>query len=142
MTLPIRSKVRNRNIKYLKNMNKVNTVRKIKFNQFVDDRGALVAIEGGQTIPFEIKRILYLREMQINAKSELQHPNKNSDCVFVVLRGACTVKIEDVYGEAQTYLLDKQNEGLYVPSMLRKEVCDFKKGTVLMVISNEFASGE
>ena len=41
-------------------MYNINKVKMLEFSEKGDERGRLVIIEGGQDIPFEVKRVFYI----------------------------------------------------------------------------------
>ncbi|MCX2717885.1 FdtA/QdtA family cupin domain-containing protein [Helicobacter sp. MIT 21-1697] len=106
----------------------------IDFVDFSDEKGSLVACEYQKNCPFEIKRVFYIFDVNPNAVRG-RHANKDSEFLFVALNGSCKVKIDD--GKSQEILtLNNPKQGLYVGKMLWKEMFDFSKGCVLLVISN------
>ncbi|TLD88461.1 WxcM-like domain-containing protein [Helicobacter sp. MIT 03-1614] len=106
----------------------------IDFVDFSDEKGSLVACEYQKNCPFEIKRVFYIFDVNPSAVRG-RHANTDSEFLFVALSGSCKVKIDD--GKSQKVLtLDSPKQGLYVGKMLWKEMFDFSKGCVLLVMSN------
>lgn len=111
-------------------------VREIFFPQLGDERGALIVIEGGSGIPFEIQRVFYIcgtKPGVIRGK----HANKKSRFVLINVAGKSKVKIKDGTGEEQIFALNQPHQGLYIPSMVWKEMYDFSEDSVLLVLSDE-----
>ena len=106
----------------------------IKFQNLSDDRGDLVAIEGGQNIPFEIKRVFYICNSD-NTVVRGQHANRESDFVLINVSGCSKVRLTDGT-EEMTVNLDSPMVGVYVPKMIWKEMYDFSEDSVLVVLAS------
>ena len=65
-----------------------------------------------------------------------QHANKNSKFFFINARGSVKIKVDDGK-RAKEYILAKPYEALYVPEMLWKDMYDFSKDSVLLVLSDK-----
>ena len=106
----------------------------IDFNVFLDKDSALVPFQNNANCPFEIKRVFYIFDVNPNAIRG-RHANRDSEFLFVALNGSCKIKIDN--GKIQeTLILNNPKQGLYVGKMLWKEMFDFSKGCVLLVMSN------
>ena len=66
----------------------------IHFKDLGDERGKLVVIEGGEAIPFEIKRVFYIYESDATVVRG-QHANRESKFVLVNVAGKSKVRITD-----------------------------------------------
>lgn len=106
----------------------------IKFKQLGDERGQLVVVEGEKDIPFEIARVFYI----YGSDSEVirgKHANKNSEFILINVSGTSKVKID--YGNSSEIVeLNEPHIGVYIPKMVWKEMYDFSKDSVLLVLSN------
>lgn len=110
-------------------------VKEIQFRVNGDDRGKLVVAEGMKDIPFNIARVFYI--YGADAKSIRGcHANRKSEFVFINVCGTSKVKIMDGKYEKQ-YFLNKPYKGVYLPAMVWKEMYDFSKDAVLLVLSSE-----
>lgn len=107
----------------------------IDFQEFGDDRGKLVAIEGSKTIPFDIKRIFYIYGAESTAVRG-QHANKESNFVLINISGKCKVKLFDGVEEI-IMVLDKPNIGLYIPKMIWKDMYDFSEDSILLCLASK-----
>jgi len=116
-------------------MSKLTKCEVISFDNKSDNRGNLVVIENNQNIPFEIKRIFYISNV-INDKTRGNHANIHSEFIMICLQGQCKVKITDG-SSSQVFILNNKCEGLYIPSMLWKEMYEFSSDAILLVLSNE-----
>ena len=108
----------------------------INFPQKGDDRGHLVIIEGNIDVPFEIKRVFYIYGSDKDVVRG-KHANRKSEFVLINVSGKSKVKVDDGLGNVHTYDLDRPHMGIYLPTMVWKEMYDFSKDSVLLVLSNE-----
>ena len=109
--------------------------RIIKFNQKGDDRGHLVIVEGLVDIPFEIKRIFYIYGSDSHVIRG-NHANRKSEFVLINVSGQSKVKVDD--GRSTEIIeLNEPHMGIYLPSMLWKEMYDFSEDSVLLVLASE-----
>lgn len=106
-----------------------------EFNEMGDERGNLVVIEGNEDVPFEIKRIFYMYGTN-GDWIRGQHANRKSDFVLVNVAGRSKVKIDDGFSTAIVEL-NKPRMGIYIPRMIWKEMYDFSKDSIMLVLSNE-----
>lgn len=100
-----------------------------------DDRGKLVAVEGGSNCPFEIRRAFYIFGTQGDARRGC-HANRKSQFLMVSLRGSCKVEISDG-NEKEIVLLDSPTKALWLDKMLWKEMFDFSEDAVLLILSDQ-----
>ena len=106
----------------------------LQFGDLCDERGKLVVIEGGQSIPFDIKRIFYIYESDATVVRG-QHANRNSEFVLVNVAGQSKVRITDGTEEFVVEL-NKPMMGVYIPQMIWKDMYDFSPDSVLLVLAS------
>ena len=95
----------------------------LQFADLGDERGKLVVIEGGQAIPFDIKRVFYIYDSDSTVVRG-QHANKESEFVLINVAGKSKVRITD--GEDEYIVeLNKPMMGVYLPKMIWKDMYDF-----------------
>lgn len=116
-------------------MNSIENVKIVKFRDFGDVRGKLVVIEGNQDIPFDIKRVFYIYDSDSDIVRG-EHANRKSEFVLINVSGKSKVKVYDGK-KSKVYELDKPMMGIYIPSMIWKDMYDFSEDSVLLVITNE-----
>ena len=106
----------------------------LEFGDLGDDRGHLVVVEGEQDIPFEIKRVFYIYgsdEKVIRG----QHANRKAEFVLINVSGTSKVRVDNGFQE-EIIELNRPRMGLYLPTMLWKDMYDFSRDSVLLVLSN------
>lgn len=105
------------------------------FKELGDERGNLIVIEGGRDIPFEIKRAFYMYGAQ-GETIRGQHANRNSSFVLINVGGTSKVRIDNGT-EERIIELDRPKMGLYIRPMIWKDMYDFSKDSVLLVLSDK-----
>ena len=111
----------------------------IEFTDLGDERGKLVVVEGGQTIPFDIKRVFYIYGSD-STVIRGRHANKESEFVLVNIAGKSKVRITDTFEEVKISL-DRPMIGVFIPKMIWKEMYDFSPDSVLLVLANTHYDG-
>ena len=114
--------------------------RILEFDEFGDERGSLVIAEGGgQDIPFEIKRVFYMYGSDPTIVRG-QHANRKTEFVLINVSGTSKVKVDN--GVEQTVIeLNRPRMGLYLKTMLWKDMYDFSPDSVLLVLASEHYDG-
>ena len=112
----------------------------LTFNDLGDERGKLVAIEGNESIPFEIKRVFYIYDSD-STVIRGQHANRESEFVLINVAGTSKVRITD--GREEVFVnLDKPMMGVFIPKMVWKDMYDFSKDSVLLVLASTHYDGK
>ena len=111
----------------------------ISFNDLGDERGKLVVVEGGQTIPFDIKRVFYIYGSD-STVIRGQHANRESEFVLINVAGKSKVRITDCR-ENFVVDLDRPMIGVYIPRMVWKDMYDFSPDSVLLVLASTHYDG-
>lgn len=112
----------------------------LQFADLGDERGKLVVIEGGQGIPFDIKRVFYIYESDSSVVRG-QHANRESEFVMINVAGQSKVRITDG-AEELIVELNKPMMGVYIPKMIWKDMYDFSKDSVLLVLASTHYDGK
>ena len=113
--------------------------RVLNFGDLGDERGKLVVVEGNKDIPFEIKRVFYI----YGSDSEVvrgQHANRESEFVLINVGGTSKVRIDNGHSEA-VIELNKPMMGLYIPTMVWKDMYDFSEDSILLVLASTHYDG-
>lgn len=115
------------------NMNKV---KMLEFPQHGDERGHLVVVEGNKDIPFDIKRMFYIFGSDKNVVRG-QHANRKTEFVLINVAGKSKIKVKDGEGNEAIYCLNRPHTGIYLPTMVWKDMYDFSEDSVLLVLASE-----
>lgn len=114
----------------------MNQVRMLEFAEYGDNRGHLVIIEGEIDIPFSIKRAFYI----YGSKTDVirgQHANKKTQFVLINVAGKSKVRVLDGEGNEAIYCLNRPHTGIYLPTMVWKDMYEFSEDSVLLVLASE-----
>lgn len=111
-------------------------VVKIDFPVIGDERGSLVSLEQLKNIPFEIKRVYYMYDLQ-NDLARGFHAHKELQQILICLNGSCKVLLDNGK-EKQVILLDKSNRGLLIDTMIWHEMFEFSDNCSLIVIASDY----
>ena len=107
--------------------------RLLEFSEMGDERGNLVVAEGnGKDVPFEIKRIFYIYGSDDKVIRGI-HANRHTQFVLINVSGESKVRVDDG-DRKEEYHLNKPKMGLYIDKMIWKEMYDFSKDSVLLVL--------
>jgi len=109
-------------------------VKRISFPVIHDARGNLSFIEGEEHIPFAIKRVYYLYDVPGGAERG-GHAHYNLQQLIIAMSGSFDVVIKDGY-EKQRFHLNRSYNGLYLPTMLWRELDNFSSGSVCLVLAS------
>ena len=112
----------------------------LNFADLGDERGKLVVVEGEQHIPFAIQRVFYI----YGSDSEVvrgQHANRESEFVLINVGGTSKVRIDNGHSEAIVEL-NKPMMGLYIPTMVWKDMYDFSEDSILLVLASTHYNGK
>lgn len=113
--------------------------KSIRFNQLGDERGHLVVVEGLKDVPFDIKRVFYIYGSDCDVVRG-KHANRKTEFVLINVSGTSKVTTDDGY-EKTTFNLDEPHMGVYIPEMVWKDMYDFSKDSVLLVLASEHYDG-
>jgi hypothetical protein len=109
--------------------------RIIGFPRIEDPRGNLTFVEGGNHLPYDIKRVYYLYDVPGGA-SRGGHAHRETHELLVAMSGSFTVVLDDGH-MTQRFTLNRSWYGLYVPPMIWRSLEDFSSGSVCMVMASE-----
>lgn len=122
-------------------MHDINKVKMLEFSEKGDERGHLVIIEGGQDIPFEIKRTFYIYGSDHDVVRG-RHANRRTEFVLINVAGTSKVKVKDGRGNEVIFCLNRPHTGVYLPAMVWKDMYDFSEDSVLLVLASEHYDAE
>lgn len=110
--------------------------KRLKFEIKGDHRGSLIALESFKNIPFEIKRVYYVFGTKEGVRRGC-HAHKKLKQVAVCVSGSCKFLLDD--GREKIIIeLNRPDEGIFIESMIWREMYDFSPDCVLLVLANEY----
>ncbi|MCD8327460.1 MAG: FdtA/QdtA family cupin domain-containing protein [Lachnospiraceae bacterium] len=114
--------------------------RILEFPDFGDERGNLVVIEGeNQNIPFDIKRVFYI----YGSDSQVirgRHANRRTQFVLINVAGRSRVRVTNGR-ESAVVELNRPRMGLFLDTMVWKDMYDFSPDSILLVLCSEHYDG-
>ena len=110
----------------------------IELKRIVDERdGILCIMNGGKEIPFDIKRIYYINNLDNRSSIRGKHAHRTLRQVIFCINGAFTLSLDD--GETrQDVFMVHDNIGIVLDPMLWHTMHDFSSGCVLLVVASDF----
>ena len=112
----------------------IENCRIIDLPKITDPRGNLTFIEGGDHIPFDIKRVYYLYDVPGGAERG-GHAHKGLHQLIVAISGSFDLVLDDGKNKKRVHLA-RSYFGLYVCPMIWRELDNFSSGSVCMVLAS------
>ena len=112
----------------------------LSFPKISDERGNLTYIQYFDHIPFEIKRVYWLYDVP-SGQTRGGHAFKSQNEVVIALSGSFQVYLTDGVSE-ETYVLNRPNQGLYIPKMTWRQFRNFSTNTVVLIITSDLFNEE
>lgn len=106
----------------------------IDFKTHHDGDGSLVAIEGGKTIPFDIRRVYYIFGAEPTSIRGF-HAHHQLTQLIIPTTGGCNM-LFDNGNEKISLCIDRRDRGLIIPPMVWHEMSHFSPDCVLMVLAD------
>ena len=97
-------------------------------------KGNLTFIEGQQHVPFSIQRVYYLYDVPGGAERG-GHAHKDLQQLIIAASGSFDITLDDGR-KKHTWHMNRPYIGLYVPTMIWREITNFSSGSVLMVLAS------
>ena len=110
----------------------------ISFAVHKDNYGSLTAIEENIDVPFDVKRIYYIYDVEHGQRRGF-HSHKELHQVLVCVHGSVTILVKTPY-EEENIRLDNPTKALYIGPMVWREMYDFSADAVLFVMASEHYS--
>jgi len=105
-----------------------------------DTRGNLAVIEK-ECLPYPIKRVYYLFDVPSDSYRG-GHAHKEQLEFLIALSGSFNVTLDNG-SQKKSFLLNKPNKGLLLPTGIWRELEDFSYGAICLVLSSgEFDEGD
>jgi WxcM-like, C-terminal len=112
----------------------VDDCRIIEFPKITDARGNLTFIEGGNHIPFDIKRVYYLYDVP-GGSDRGAHAHRNLHQLVVSMAGSFDLLLDDGT-KTKKFQLNRSYYGVYVCPMIWRYLDNFSSGAVCMVLAS------
>lgn len=101
--------------------------------------GNLVILEALKDIPFDIKRVYYITNLENSVSTRGLHAHRELEQVIFCIQGSFTLGLDDG-NNRQKILMNKVNVGVRLGKMLWHTMEDFSNGCVLLVVASDYYS--
>jgi len=101
-----------------------------------NETGTLTYLESMRDIPFVVKRVYYIYDVAESARRGF-HAHKTLEQYLICIHGCCTILLDDGT-ERREVRLANAAEGLYVGPGIWREMHNFSKDAVLLVLASEY----
>jgi dTDP-4-dehydrorhamnose 3,5-epimerase-like enzyme len=113
--------------------NNETAVSSLKLKTFMDDRGELSVVEFDSNLPFEPKRMFYVRHPKgVRGK----HAHKTTAELVFMISGSMRIYLHDGRECYERALCDA-HEGFYIAPLTWVEMFDFSADCIYTVLANE-----
>jgi hypothetical protein len=102
--------------------------------KITDPRGNLTFVEGGNHVPFGIKRVYYLYDVPGGAERG-GHAHKDLHQLIIAMSGSFDITLDDGRQKKRIHLC-RSYYGLYVCPMIWREMDNFSSGAVCLVLAS------
>jgi dTDP-4-dehydrorhamnose 3,5-epimerase-like enzyme len=110
----------------------------VTLNKIHDKRdGNLIIMEALKDIPFEIKRVYYINNLENSISIRGQHAHRGLEQVIFCINGSFILGLDDGTNK-QKILMNKDNIGVILGKMLWHTMEEFSSGCVLLVVASDF----
>jgi dTDP-4-dehydrorhamnose 3,5-epimerase-like enzyme len=99
-----------------------------------DERGSLVAVEGGNQIPFDIARVYYIFGTA-PAVARGFHAHHTLDQYAICVSGSCMMRVDNGF-ESRELRLDRPDRALQLGPMIWHEMHGFSPDCVLLLVAD------
>tara|TARA_B100000768_G_scaffold103490_1_gene96197 strand:+ start:1440 stop:1844 length:405 start_codon:yes stop_codon:yes gene_type:complete len=115
------------------NYNNLDEIELLDIPTINDARGNLAVIEK-DILPYPIKRVYYLFDVPSDSFRG-GHAHKEQLEFLIALSGSFTVTLDNGKSK-KSFLLNKPNKGLLLPTGIWRELEDFSSGAICLVLSS------
>lgn len=108
----------------------------VELQKFQDQPdGDLYIATSCENIPFEIKRVYFINNLQNETAVRGKHAHKELTQIIFCINGSFTLALDDGH-KKQSFRLSDPSEGIILGPMLWHEMKDFSKDCVILVFAN------
>jgi dTDP-4-dehydrorhamnose 3,5-epimerase-like enzyme len=116
-------------------LHRVEDCKLIDLPKIHDHRGNLTFIEESKHVPFDIKRVYYLYDVP-GGEARGGHAHKGLLQFIIAVNGSFDVIVDDGF-KRKTFHLNRSYYGLFIPTMVWRELDNFSSGSVCLSLASE-----
>jgi dTDP-4-amino-4,6-dideoxygalactose transaminase len=109
----------------------MNIPQLLTFKNKADLRGSLTALDAEFDLPFDIKRIFYIKDLDNLERG--YHAHMKCEQILIAVQGTFTLILDNGMKEYE-FLLDKSNIGVHIPLYHWIKMKDFSKDCIILVL--------
>lgn len=115
----------------------VKNARFIKLKTIIDGiDGTISVAENKKQVPFDIKRVYYIYNLDNSRAIRGKHAHKKLEQVLFCINGTCNIGLDDGENQ-QTIMLDKPHIGIYLGIELWHTMKKFSDNCILLVLASD-----
>ena len=99
------------------------------------ENGSLTMLQGGEAVPFPIKKVLVVQGMK-PADVRGKHAHHKTQDYVVAVRGGCTFELDNGTQKEAVELRD-HNKAILIPPKVWRVLKDFDEDTTLLIIADQ-----
>lgn len=117
----------------------MNGVKLVDFDVHGNKSGYLIALESlSKQVPFDVKRVYYIFGVNDNSVRG-KHAHYKLKQLLICVNGSIDITVEDGKTK-ELFRLDNPSKGLYIEGFIWREMKNFSKDAVLVVLASEHYS--
>ncbi|WCL51264.1 sugar 3,4-ketoisomerase [Leptospira sp. GIMC2001] len=110
----------------------------IELKKIQDERdGNLIIMETLKNIPFEIKRVYYINNLENSVSVRGKHAHRELEQVIFCISGSFILGLDDG-SQKQKIFMNKDNIGVLLGKHLWHTMEEFSSGCVLLVVASDY----
>ncbi|TFV97234.1 WxcM-like domain-containing protein [Algoriphagus kandeliae] len=117
------------------NYSRIEDCKLISFDKNHRIKGNITAVNSGEEIPFEIKRVYYLYDIP-GGEARGGHAHKNLKQLIIAGSGSFELILDDGFN-SKKIRLSQPYEGILIPPGIWRELTSFSSGSICLVLASE-----
>ncbi len=104
----------------------------IDINSVTEHDGTLYVTEVDNRVPFDIKRVFWVRDVAEGA-TRGNHATKKTRLILIPVAGSCEVVVDNGTSQ-EVFKMDTPSKGLFIEKMLWRQMRNFTPDCVMMAL--------
>lgn len=110
----------------------------VELSKMHDERdGNLIIAEALRDIPFEIKRVYFINNLENCVSVRGKHAHRKLEQVIFCINGSFILDLDDGNNK-QSIIINRDNIGVKLGRMLWHEMREFSSGCILLIIASDY----